>query len=121
MSTGCLVHLDGTLLTFTTRRFTTFMRHRQHWLQILVSSPLSAVALETLKLCPDDLSVIEGVYANFCYHEKCYNTFTDISKQQRAIGKCDDIAEDPIPDTTITEVNEQAIKVNGNIGHMAID
>jgi hypothetical protein len=68
------------LSCFTRKRFETFLRRREEWLETDEAS--SVIAKKSLQVCPKDES-LENC-GKYFFHQKCYNLFTDISKIKRA-------------------------------------
>lgn len=80
---ACLIHCtrtEDTLFPFTKKRFETFLRRRKEWLQL--EDSISAIAKNSLEVCPENES--SERCDQYHFHQKCYNTFTDVSKIERA-------------------------------------
>ena len=75
----CLIHFAETkdsLRLFTKKRFETFLCCREEWLQ-LDGAP-SVIVKNSLEICHHRES--SENCEQYCFHQKCYNSFTDISK-----------------------------------------
>lgn len=82
----CLIHFPGindSLRPFTEKRFKTFLCRREEWLQL--DETASVIAKNSLEVCPLDES--SENCEQYHFHQKCYNSFTDISKVKRAATK----------------------------------
>ena len=79
----CLIHFAGTkdcLCPFSKKRFETFLCRREEWLQF--EEAASVIAKNSLQVCRQDES--SENCEQYFFHQKCYNSFTDISKIKRA-------------------------------------
>jgi hypothetical protein len=102
----CFIHFAGTkdsLVPFTKKRFETFLCRREEWLQF--DEAASIIAKNSLQVCSQDKC--SKNFGQYFFHQKCYNSITDISKIKRARQQqkvVDDDAEKKKPRREVEEL-----------------